>query len=152
MEKTLLEEDNIISLRTAYVIDDGKLVGFRLMPAELDVSKAPGCDWHKPKDCQWYLQDQTYLYRHTKSPKEEEEMIIGFDSWQQSVKPMCFEKPPRFKLLWADSGNTVALYLNGEPWALIHEETREGYSKGLLKSDVGNPWSEELFRQIFRVR
>jgi len=67
---------------------------------------------------------------------------------------MRFESPPELRLLWADSGNTVALYLNGEPWAFIDEETHKGYSKGVLKPAaplpaMGNQWDQELFEKLF---
>ena len=74
---------------------------------------------------------------------------------QQDVKPMAFEKPPEFRLLWTDSGNGVALYLNGEPWAIIDEHTHQGYSKGILKPSTGsviqNLWNQELFEKLFKV-
>lgn len=150
--RTLLEENNVISLRRAVVIDDGSSVGFHLMPAWLG-SSIPGS---KPKGFDWVSQDFAYLYRHVKSLQEEEKLVRSINSWQQAIRPMRFEKPPIFKLLWADSGNTVALYLNGEPWAFIDEETHKGYSKGILKpvphiTAIRNGWDQELFEKIFKI-
>ena len=71
--------------------------------------------------------------------------------WQQGIRQMQFEKPPVFKLLWADSGNSVALYLNGEPWAFIDEKTHQGYSKAILNPKIGNLWNQELFETIFKI-
>jgi len=70
---------------------------------------------------------------------------------------MTFERRPEFKLVWTDSGNGVALYLNGEPWAFTDEETHQGYSKGVFKPElahlpaVGNLWNQELFEKIFQA-
>jgi hypothetical protein len=148
--KTLLEENNVISLRTAYVVDDGKLVGFRLMPAWLE-SSIPRKRGSASKDFEWVLSDQAYLYRHMRSVTGETELMNSFPCVEQGVKPMRFENPPEFKLLWADSGNAVALYLNGEPWAFIEEVTHKGYSKGIIKPTIGNLWNQELFEKIFQI-
>ena len=139
--QTLLEEDNVISLRTAIVLDDGNLVSFRLMPVSLDPSK----------DLRWVSLDRTWLYRHKRSDSEELDLKCDSPCVEQDVRPMVFEKPPEFRLLWSDSGHSVALHLHGEPWAFIEEETHKGYSKGILKLAVGNPWDQELFDRTFEV-
>jgi hypothetical protein len=36
--KTLLEEDNVISLRTAFVLDNGNRVSFQLMPVDFGLA------------------------------------------------------------------------------------------------------------------
>jgi hypothetical protein len=138
---TLLEENNVISLRTAFVLDDGDLVSLRLMPVSLDSSK----------DLSWVSLDRTWLYRHKRSDSEELELRLEFPCVEQDVRPMVFEKPPELRLLWSDSGHSVALYLQGEPWAFIEEETHKGYSKGILKPAVGNPWDQELFERTFEA-
>ncbi|MGA3284448.1 MAG: hypothetical protein ABSD57_08325 [Verrucomicrobiota bacterium] len=143
--KTLLEENNVISLRTAYVIDDGNIVDLRLMPKWLESSIPEG----KPKGVGWVLEDSAWLYRHKRSADGEMALMNGFPCVEQDIKPMLFVKPPEFKLLWTDSGNSVALFLNGEPWALIHEETHRGYSKGILKPLTAKPWNQELFEKTF---
>ena len=158
--QTLFEENNIISLRTAYVMDDWNIVSFRLTPAWME-SSIPK---NKPKGYDWVSEDFAYVYRHMKSPKEEEELMQSIQRWQQTIRPMQFEKPPVFKLSWADSGNSVALYLNGEAWAFIDEQTHTGYSKGILKAPDMTPWrnlkekpihpmpwSQELFEKIFKI-
>lgn len=151
--KALLEENNIISLRTAYVVDDGNLVGFQLMPAWLG-SSIPGS---KPKGFDWASQDFTWLYRHMRSVSDEKRLMHDFPCVDQDIKPIVFEKPPVFRLLWTDSGNSVALYLNEEPWAFIEEESHQGYSKGILKPKVahlpavGNLWNQELFEKTFEI-
>lgn len=158
--KTLLEENNVISLRRAVVIDDGSWVSFQLMPAWLG-SSIPGS---RPKGFDWVSQDFARLYRHMRSVVEEAKLMSAFPCVEQDVKPMRFEKPPEFKLLWADSGNSVALYLNGEPWAFIDEQTHTGYSKGILKAPDMTPWrklkqkpirpmpwDQELYEKIFKA-
>jgi len=67
----------------------------------------------------------------------------------RAEKEMSFAEPPEFILLWADSGNSVAVLLNGEPWAFVYEEKNHGYSKGILKPENGNVWDQELFEKIF---
>lgn len=87
----------------------------------------------------------------------------GFPNFRQRIKPMVFEHPPEFKLLWNDSGNSVALFVSEEPWAFIDEKTHTGYSKGILKaSDMRLwrklkekpvrplPWDQELYEKLFR--
>lgn len=145
---TLLSEENIISLRTAFVLDDGNIAEFRLMPKCLD-SSIPGI--HEQKAVEWALRDNAYIYRHRRSPEDENDLIQGFPCVEQGIRPMVFEKPPEFRLLWADSGESVALYLDGEPWAFIDEKTHEGYSKGIIKPMTAKPWSQELFKRTFRV-
>lgn len=146
--RALLFEDNVISLRTAIVVDDGNIVGLQLLPACLD-SSIPGT---KPKGFDYVLEDGTNLYRHQRSVSEEAKLMSSFAPVEQSVRPMTFKEPPEIKLVWADSGNGLVLYLNEEPWAFIDEETHKGYSKGVLKPDGGNPWNQELFEKIFGAK
>ena len=76
------------------------------------------------------------------------------------IKELALENPPKLKLLWTDSGNSVAVYLNGEPWAFIDEHTQKAYSKGVLNSSlgkswnqvstsIGNPWDQKAFERTF---
>ncbi len=144
----LLKETNLISLRTAYVDDDGNLADFSLMPADLLSVMRKAGKW----DFDWASQDAAWLYRHLRSPDEETTLSRTFPPIiDQDLRPMTFKAPPEFKLLWADSGHSVALYLNGEPWAFIDEETHQGYSKGILKpfSGTGNLWDQDLFERTF---
>jgi hypothetical protein len=147
--KTLLEEDNIVSLRTAFVLDDGDLVEFRLMPVDLESLTPKERNWWAPKDFDWVSRDCTWLYRHIRSAVEEAKLMSGLSCVEKNVKPITFEKPPEFKLLWTDSGHSVALFMNGLPWAFIHEETHQGYSKGVLDPSSKKYWNEELFEKTF---
>jgi|GEM_PF-4937972 hypothetical protein len=82
---------------------------------------------------------------------DEMKLMSGFTCMEQDIRPMTFERPPEFNLLWTDSGNGVALYLNGEPWAFIDEGTHKGYSKGILKLTRVNLWNQELFDKTFKT-
>jgi hypothetical protein len=70
-------------------------------------------------------------------------------SFYRGEREMLFSKPPEFSLLWADSGESVAVLLNGEPWAFVYEKSNHGYSKGILKSQNGNIWDQNLYETIF---
>jgi hypothetical protein len=145
----LLLEDNVISLRTAAVQDDGNLASLRLLPASLN-SSIPGVATLRPSELEEYiLSDSAWLYRHKRSAAGEEELAFGLYATERSVMPIVFERPPEVKLLWAESGHSVAVYLNGEPWAFIYEGTHRGYSKGVLKPTIGNLWNQELFERVF---
>ena len=151
----LLEENNIVSLRTAYVHDDGNLVSFSLNPADMLSMFPEGKHW-APKDLEWMLKDSTWLYRHLRSPFEEQKLLKRFPPVvENDIKPLAFNRPPEISLLWADSGQSVVLYLNGEPWALIDEDTHEGYSKGILKpketdlEPAGKLWDQKRFERLF---
>ena len=163
--KTLLCEENIISLRTAYILDDGRFVSLILMP-KLDTSLPTVSDNRKS--------DFTILYRRENSivarmldlkskvaiaestgavgrilKKSMRRILFGSPSIEKDIRPMGFENSPEIKLLWTESGHSVAVFLNGEPWAFIHEDKNHGYSKGVLKTTVGNPWSQALFEKTF---
>jgi hypothetical protein len=91
-----------------------------------------------------------------RSPSEERKLADVFPPVvENGLKPLAFDTPPVFKLLWADSGHSVALYLNGEPWAFIDEATHEGYSKGILLpkesylKPPGKLWDQKLFEETF---
>ena len=146
----LLQEDNVISLRTAFVNDDGNLAYFSLMPADLESLIPKGRTWWAPKDFDWVSKDSVWLYRRMRSAADEKKLMRDFPCVDQDVKPLAFEKPPQFKLRWTDSGNSVALYLNGEPWAFIHEESHHGYSKGIVKETIEkHVWNQALFEKTF---
>jgi hypothetical protein len=142
---TLLEEANPISLRTAYVNDDGDVVDFRLMPSLREQQSGRlRPDWSS---------EFAWLYRHMRSRAEEEELMQGFPCMAKDLKPMAFEGQPRFILRWSESGNSVAIWINGQPWAFIDEETHRGYSKGVITPSndqpVGNLWDQEIFEKRF---
>jgi len=170
---TLLHEENPISLRSAFVSDDGYFVTFQLLPRWLSTD-VPG-----PRD--YGKSDSTYLYRRRRpllsrmmlSPLGSTQQQLfrwslpsgrrrGFWDWighlgyrricislEDDVRVIEFIHPPQLRLLWAEPGHSVALFLDGEPWAFIHKEKNHGYSKGVLKPTVGNTWDQELYERTF---
>ena len=138
-DKTLLREENLISLRTAFVSDDGDLVFFMLM------SRSPRTAIPGTRD----YAKSTWLYRRKKSFFGEMMLKCRFSPVQQNVRPMAFNVPPELRFHWADSGHSVALFLNGKPWAFIHEEKNHGYSKGILRPTIGNVWDQALYEKTF---
>jgi len=64
--RILIEEENVISLRAAYVQDDGDLVDLRLMPASLNSSVPAG---GRRGDLTWATLDRAWLYRRLRSPR-----------------------------------------------------------------------------------
>jgi hypothetical protein len=62
------------------------------------------------------------------------------------LKHLVFDEPPKFKLCWTDSGNSVVVYLNGEPWAFIDEHTQKAYSKGIMTDSEMNPWYRDYVK------
>jgi hypothetical protein len=145
----LLRESNVISLRTAMIRDGERGAFFGLLRADPAFEIPKGRTWVAPKDFDWAEQDCVWLYRHTKLPSDQEKMPVQRRWWDRYLMPLEFEKPPEFKLHWADSGNSVALYLNARVWAFIEETTHLGYSKGIIDPQSRNVWNEELFRQTF---
>lgn len=140
--ETLLVEHNIVSLRSAFVLDDGDLIYFLLLPRWLDSSVPRSNDYGKS--------DLTCVYRRKRSFFTEIGLLRSLSPLQRCVKPIKFATTPELKLLWADSGHSVALILNGEPWSFIHEEKNHGFSKGVLRASLGNPWDQDLFERTFK--
>jgi hypothetical protein len=93
--------------------------------------------------------EHTWLFRWRRSFWRELALKRGSSAVEKNVKPMACEITPELKMLWADSGRSVALYLNGEPWAFLCEGEDDGYSKGILSAKIGNPWREDLFAKTF---
>jgi hypothetical protein len=132
--KTLIEEHNIISLRTAFIIDVDGSVALQLLPAESSMSTEQNI--YKTEYWEWLKAYYAILYQHTPSASG---MLI------RGIKQMAFEQPPKLKLLWTDSGNSVAVYLDDEPWAFIDESTQKGYSKGVLNSENKASWWHKTY-------
>lgn len=142
--RVLLCHENCISLRAAYIIDDGDIASLRLSSSD------PGTVTGGPKVSRLEadLRDCTWLYRRLRSPIEEKKLMTSFPCIEHDVRPLMFEKDPAFELIWTDSGHGVALCLNGEPWAFVNEDHR-GYSKGILKCGYASPWDQQLFEKVF---
>jgi hypothetical protein len=54
-----------------------------------------------------------------------------------------------FSLRWSDDGESVAVLLEGEPWAFVTPRFPRGCSKGQLNEFVGNTWNQKLYDQLF---
>jgi len=151
---TLFKEENIVSLRTAYVSEhkNRNVVSLSLSPIERELRDSFGTG---PIRLDCVSKDMVYLYRYLISPSDEMKLMQSVRNWELQLKPLKFEGDPEFRLCWSDSGNSVALYLNGEPWAFIYEGTRSGHSKGILPRlsvdipKVGNQWDQQLFEKTF---
>jgi hypothetical protein len=145
--KEVFIEDNVVSLRTAAISDNGDFVIFRLTPAWLETA-IPG-SW--PRGTDWVSQDRVWLYRHLRSPAEEVKLARGIPCVQHNI--LAREAASEFKLLWSDSGHGVAIYVDGEPWGFTDERTHKGYSKGILRrmssKTMTSAWNQELFEKLF---
>jgi hypothetical protein len=64
---------------------------------------------------------------------------------------MTFKKLPQLRLIWSESGHSVGVLLDEEPWAFIHEAKNRGYSKGVLNVEAGNLWDQGLFEKTFET-
>lgn len=144
--RIVLEESNVISLRTALVMDDEDILTLSLNPA---LTPAPTKNIYKVEFKKWNDACFIYLYRYMRSADEEAVLAKNKHSWERDIKPISFDEPPKLRLQWSDSGNSVALFLNGEQWAFFEEETKIGYTKGILNSSAGNLWNQELFEKTF---
>ena len=171
--KTLLWEENPISLCCAFVFDDGYKVSFGLMPRHLSPAFPGDRSCGKYKGTPLYRRRRSVLSRLTLAPLgETQEWAFNFNrsrhkrrtfwdwlghfyyrrflvSLEKDIKVRRFEGDPRMRLLWSDSGQSVALFLEEQPWAFIHHDKNHGYSKGVLRSGYGNTWEQPLFEQTF---
>jgi len=178
--RTLLHECNPISLCTAMVQDNNDLVSFMLKPNESSVLESQNDGKFKFSSLYRHkrsiFQDVLYVVGMGPTHKGISEKLSkryealsgariqgAFKKWltqlayrsflvsyRRGIKSMVFNEPPEFKLLWTDSGNSVVLNLNGEPWAFFEEKSCGGYSKGVLKPEAGNLWNQELFEKTFK--
>lgn len=171
--KILHEEENLVSLRRAVVQDDGALVSFTLAPRWRSTA-IPGTRNYVKSDLTWLYRHrrplleqalfltlgkgkgqfagslpQSGIKRRPSGNWAGGFVLRCFFSLESGIKPMKFTHPPEMRLLWGESGNSVALFINGEPWAFIHEEKNHGYSKGVLRASIGNPWDQALFENTF---
>jgi hypothetical protein len=149
--RSLFQENNVISLRTATVNDDGNITTFRLEPADYSALIPKGRTRLRPQDLDWARQDSAWLFRHLRSQDDEAKLRDALPCLEQNLLPTAFEPLPKFRLIWTNSGNSVAIYVNNEPWAFVDEQTHAGYSKGLLKAgyEYKRPWDQKLFEKIF---
>jgi hypothetical protein len=175
--RTLLHEQNPISLQSAFVQERSDVIYLVLLPHG---SSMPEC--HTPrKSC------SISMYRHKSSRISELLYVLRRDSayeglyaspeylvyarkhgkfrmffrqmahrifltsYRRGIKVMTFKKLPQLRLIWSESGHSVGVLLDEEPWAFIHEEKNRGYSKGVLNVEAGNLWDQGLFEKTFET-
>lgn len=134
--RILIDEENCISLRRASVVESDGVVSLILSPESSSFAQQPKIHTSKYQD--WLEAHNAFLYQCRKSDSP---MPISY------LKHLMFETPPKFGLLWADSGHSVAVYLNGEPWAFIDEHARKTYSKGIMDGSEMTPWYRSFFKE-----
>jgi hypothetical protein len=127
-----IEEHNVISLRTACVSEVEGVVFLQLLPAPSSVVPTPSV--YKSGYAEWLRSYQIIMYQTRPSNMKP---LSG-------VQGLRFSMPPKFEFLWTDTGNSVAVYLNGEPWAFIDEHSLKAYSKGVINSSIGAPWRQSI--------
>ena len=173
--KRLIREQNPTSSRIAFVVDDGYFVYIAFFPRSIP-SLPPIRDMElsdRVSAVKSHLSESTVLYRRP-SPRpfdwarstlrgenpssmahvpnaaacDEPELVEVMAKMAESIKSLSLSEEPDIKLIWSDSGESVAAVLNGEPWAFIDGNTGQAYSKGVLGRHFGNPWDEELFKKV----
>jgi len=174
--KRLIREKNPISLRIAFVSDDGYFVWLAFFPRSIP-SFPPVGGTIKLSDrmlaLKSRLSERTVLYRRPSSPLDwacstlrgdnqpfisqtpiaahhnGSELVEAMVKVAKSIRPLSGSENPTIKLIWSHSGESVAAILNGEPWAFIDGSTQLAYSKGVLGTAFGKPWDEGLFKKVF---
>ena len=118
----LFYEENPISLRTAFVVENKGLglVTFRIELADSCLQKPKPGKLYPQSD---YKHDYALLYRAAER--------IKYARLERYIKQVTFLKCPEFRLLWTESGNGAAIFLDGTPWAFTDEKTHQGFSKGV---------------------
>jgi hypothetical protein len=171
--KNIMEEENLVSLRSAIVQDDGYVVSL-MLTARKEITSTSKFNFAKAGFTYLYRRRRSCFARMSLAPRgatqkhlfqtgsttQRKRGVRGWISYfayrrllislEADIKQIEFPCQPELKLLWKDSGHSVALHLNGEPWAFILAEKNHGYSKGILRPTIGNPWDQTLFESIFR--
>ena len=134
----ILEQENLISLRTAIVYNKEGTVIFLLTAPQTKFDPSSS------------KTQSTWLYRQKRSFFGELKLKLRRVPIEKNILPKKFNKSPKLELFWSDSGQSVALSLNQTPWAFIPEGKNHGYSKGILgPTIIGNTWDQVLFEKIF---
>ena len=172
--RVICREENLVSFRVALIMDDGYILSFFLLPRPASSIPNSGDDLRSAHTFLYRRKRSVFaricgprlgavsrdLLRLSLSCNANKGLrkwlgYFGYrailTSQEKDIRPVTFDKTPEFKLLWSDSGNSVALYLNGEPWAFIRQDNDEGYSKGVLRPTIGKPWNQELFEKTFNT-
>src|SRR3974377_2355444 len=112
LAKTLVSETNPISHRSAVVIDNGSEVFLFITPRSALGSGPLDFD----ETC------LAWLYRHPGAKAELDH--------QKGLREVSSQETPVIVLLWDHTGQSVAVLINGEPWAFVRPDYKKGFSKG----------------------
>jgi hypothetical protein len=134
-----LQDENIISLKTALFQDTGYVAWMLFLPEQEDFGrKEPG-----------------YCCLFRRHISEENvgliEKLLGknFSLWTQ-LEDFDVPFPPRVEFLWSENGQSVAAVVEGQAIGFIAEGQQRGYSRSIRKwSGLANAWDEKLFRELF---
>lgn len=141
----ILFSDNIISLRTAVFEDDGVVGTLVLLPPEPD--RRP--DGHLHRSVCWVYRRRDSLIEESAQPKLREwkpECVF------ENLQPMNIRLDPTIAFLWSDTGNSVAVVVDGQPMGFISEHKHCPFSRGEKAPPVNqNLWDEEAFQKLFRA-
>jgi hypothetical protein len=135
-----LAEENVVSLRTVCFSDDGMLGFLFLVPPQPD----PRPDGHLFSNVCW-------VYKRNRSLMERLRGCYGRRrdaSILRQLKTTRIRTSPEIRFLWSETGQSVAVLVDGEPMAFIAEGKYHGYSKALRTPGLGNTWDEDLFQSF----
>jgi hypothetical protein len=136
MPKTnYLTSENVVSLRTAVFRDDGYVGTLHLSPRyQGDTSKVA-----------WVFSRRLPLPKRIKRALINRDLAIV----ESQLRPDEIPQKPQVDFIWSDNGLNVAVLIDKNPMAFIHENAQKGYSKCIKHIIAGNLWDEELYRRTF---
>jgi len=136
MKKRFITSSNVVSLYTAGFQDDGYIAHLFFLPRSLG---------DKTKLCWVYRRRLPFWQQIRKSFFDSSSKVIV-----DQLRADSISESPRIDFLWSDDGLSVAVHVDNQPWAFIHDNFNNGFSKSIRNnSSVGNRWDEELYRKTF---
>ena len=67
-----------------------------------------------------------------------------------SDQPFTHAMPSSISFLWSGDGQSISLHYEGEPLAMITADSRQGFSKAVVKpGPYGLPWNQSVYRAHF---
>lgn len=136
MANVHLTSENVISLRTAVFRDDGFVATLHLLPRYQGDTEKIGWVFRRRLPL---LKQIRRRFVHPDLAKIESEL---------RADPIPERPPVCFK--WSENGLNVAVLIDSEPWAFVHESFNKGFSKSIKRAGlIGNCWDEELYRKTF---
>ena len=142
IEHIHIEDENVISLRTAAFDDDGIIGVLHLCPR----SEKTRDDSHLYKSFCWVYKRRSKLVFKLSRQYRNHKLKHIFSQLREMAIPLS----PDIRFLWSEDGMSVAVLIDGEPLGCFIETKFHGYSKSVLPgSALGNAWDEELFKTVF---